>query len=356
MKAFSQDMLSLENVCALHLQPDKRNLLSVLKGECPKRPTLFELFLNDRIYWDVTQDLQYDPGDPYARQKRIVDACCRLGYDCVSLYGARVRFSVRKVDKHGASSVSQNVITIGDRDDFEAYQWPDVDAADFVRMDAIGKHLPDGMGYIVYGPGGVEETLVELVGYENLCYMLADEPELVEEIVEAIGTRLVRYYEICAANPYVDALIYNDDWGFNTQTLLPPRTLRALVFPWVNRIVDVIKANGKPVILHSCGNILKVMEDIITDMRFDAKHSYQDSILPVEEFYERYHDRIAVLGGMDVDFIIRSKPEQVYARACAMLERVKDRGGYALGSGNSIPEYVPTEQYLAMAAAATFNR
>lgn len=94
MKAFSQDMLSLENVCALHLQPDKRNLLSVLKGECPKRPTLFELFLNDRIHWDVTRDLQYDPNDPYARQKRIVDACCRLGYDCVSLYGARVRFPV----------------------------------------------------------------------------------------------------------------------------------------------------------------------------------------------------------------------------------------------------------------------
>ena len=98
MKPFSQDMLSLESVCARELEPDKRNLLSVLKGECPRRPTMFELFLNDRIYWDVTQDLQYDSNDPYARQKRIVDACCRLGYDCVSLYGARVRFPVRKVD------------------------------------------------------------------------------------------------------------------------------------------------------------------------------------------------------------------------------------------------------------------
>ena len=36
-----------------------------------------------------------------------------------------------------------------------------------------------------------------------------------------------------------------------------------------------------------------------------------------------------------------------------MLERTSGRGGYMLGSGNSIPEYVPSENYLAMLRAAT---
>jgi uroporphyrinogen decarboxylase len=34
-----------------------------------------------------------------------------------------------------------------------------------------------------------------------------------------------------------------------------------------------------------------------------------------------------------------------------MLDRASGRGGYALGSGNSIPTYVPQENYLAMVRA-----
>ena len=95
------------------------------------------------------------------------------------------------------------------------------------------------------------------------------------------------------------------------------------------------------------------MDDIIDDMRYDGKHSYEDTICPVEEMYERYHDRIAILGGIDLDFVCRSTPEAVHARAKAMLERSASRGGYALGSGNSIPAYVPDANYFAMTSAAT---
>jgi uroporphyrinogen decarboxylase len=51
----------------------------------------------------------------------------------------------------------------------------------------------------------------------------------------------------------------------------------------------------------------------------------------------------------------RAGPEDIYNRAVAMLERSRDRGGYALGTGNSVPYYIPHENYLAMVAAAVFN-
>ncbi len=74
-------------------------------------------------------------------------------------------------------------------------------------------------------------------------------------------------------------------------------------------------------------------------------------MIPVEEAYERWHDRFAILGGIDVDFVCRSTPEQVYTRCRAMLERTAGRGGYALGTGNSVPSYVPDEQYFAILRA-----
>ena len=61
-------------------------------------------------------------------------------------------------------------------------------------------------------------------------------------------------------------------------------------------------------------------------------------------------------GGIDVDFVCRASPEEVYQRAKAMLVRSATRGGYALGTGNSVPDYVPDENYFAMIRAAFESR
>lgn len=50
------------------------------------------------------------------------------------------------------------------------------------------------------------------------------------------------------------------------------------------------------------------------------KHSYEDNILPIEDAYEAWHDRIALLGGIDVDLIIRRSADEVKKRTAAMIE------------------------------------
>jgi uroporphyrinogen decarboxylase len=135
--------------------------------------------------------------------------------------------------------------------------------------------------------------------------------------------------------------------------MLAPDDMRRFVFPWHKKIVEAIHATGKPAILHSCGNFDEVMDDVIEDMKYDGKHSYEDGILTVEDSYERWGGRIAILGGIDLDYICRSSAEEVHARSLAMLERAANRGGYALGTGNSVPEYIPDTNYFAMISAAT---
>lgn len=70
--------------------------------------------------------------------------------------------------------------------------------------------------------------------------------------------------------------------------------------------------------------------------------------LPVEEAYERFGDRIAIMGGMDMDFLCRKSPEAIRKRARNLLALAAGKGGYALGSGNSIARYVPRENFLAL--------
>jgi uroporphyrinogen decarboxylase len=145
----------------------------------------------------------------------------------------------------------------------------------------------------------------------------------------------------------VGALIVNDDWGFKTQTMIAPETLRQFVFPWHKKIVETIHLNGKHAILHSCGNLSDVIDDIVDDMKFDAKHSFEDIILPVEQAWQQWHGRIAIMGGIDMDFLVRSEPDTIKERCRKILELTGSEA-YALGSGNSIPTYVPIKNYLAM--------
>ena len=63
---------------------------------------------------------------------------------------------------------------------------------------------------------------------------------------------------------------------------------------------------------------------------------------------KRYGQRVALLGGFDVDFLCRATEKEIRSRVRKILEACHSDGGYCLGSGNSIARYVPLHNYLVM--------
>jgi uroporphyrinogen decarboxylase len=90
------------------------------------------------------------------------------------------------------------------------------------------------------------------------------------------------------------------------------------------------------------------MEDLIEDVKIDGKHSFENAIIPIQDFQARFGRRIAVLGGLDVNILSTQSPEEVRKGTRHLIETCGSRGRFAIGSGNSIPSYVPVENYLAM--------
>jgi uroporphyrinogen decarboxylase len=331
-------------------EPDFENLMDVLRNKVPGRPTLFEFYFNERLYSRVVPGPA--PADPAFFERRKIQTFYRLGYDFATVLLPGFRFtdpSLRET-KHSFSLNEGGVIR--NQQEFDAFEWPEPDNADYDLLHRLSEDLPTGMKLIPYSPDGVLENAVRLMGFDALCYALQDSPRLVEDVFEQVGSRLVRYYEKAVQHESVGACLANDDWGYKHSTLLSPADLRRFVFPWYRQIVDISHAAGKPVILHSCGYFENIMDDIVEGMDFDGRHSYEDAILPVESAYDKYHERIAVIGGIDVNFICHSTPEEIYGRSKSMLERSEKGGGFALGTGNSVPEYVPDENFFALIRAA----
>jgi uroporphyrinogen decarboxylase len=332
--------------------PDFNQLLKVLRREKADRPVLFEYFTNNRLNALLAGKPGFVPQDQESLFRMTIDAFTNAGYDHVTIparFFESLKFETAFHEKK--ESVSQNAgAMITCQAEFDRYPWPDPDKGDYEALERFAGFLNPDMKFVVPGPGGLLENVIDLVGFERLCYMLFEDEVLAGKIFDAVGCRLVRFYEICASFACVGALIINDDWGFKTQTILDPDNLRRFVFPWVRKMVETIHSSGKPVILHSCGNIYGMLGEIIDDLKVDAKHSFEDVILPVEDAYRAWNHKIAILGGIDLDFLATASPTVINDRAGKLLELTGSKG-YALGSGNSIPLFIPTENYMAMISA-----
>jgi uroporphyrinogen decarboxylase len=124
--------------------------------------------------------------------------------------------------------------------------------------------------------------------------------------------------------------------------------MRRYFLPSHARIGETARDHRLRRYLHACGNLSSIMEDLIESVGIDGKHSFEDAIEPVEDFHRRYHTRIASLGGVDVDILARGTVEDVRRRTREVIDACAPLGRFAVGSGNSIPNYIPLENYLAM--------
>jgi uroporphyrinogen decarboxylase len=340
-------------------QPDFNYLLSCLKREPTERPVLFEFYMNDNVYNIFTEGVDLPNGDKdFTDRVRMMLAFCNMGYDFATMLPPeQYRFPIIGEHHTNTRTYSLNEGShIDSWEAFESYPWPNYSTGDYRYLEKVFPYIPEGMKLIPSGPGGMEEIVISLTGYENLCFLMIDNPELVDALFEAVGSRLVSYYRDLCTFDEVGACISNDDWGFNTQTLLSPQQMQRWVFPWHQKIADTIHASGKPAVLHSCGNIYPIFDWVTDRMKYEGKHSYEDSILPVEDAWERYHDKIAIMGGIDVNYMIMESEKAVYERSSALLERTQSKGAFALGTGNSVPDYLPTEKFIAMLKAAWERR
>ena len=232
--------------------------------------------------------------------------------------------------------------------DFEKYPWPKPEEINYAALEYLNMAVSEGMK-ITSAQFGIFENSSWLMGLQNFALAMYDQPDLVEAIIERVADLSAAAAEHAVTLDNVEMIVLCDDMGSNNGTLVKPDFLKRHIFPHHRRLADIAHAAGKLLILHSCGNLAAVMDDIIETEQIDGKHSFQDIIMPVEDAYDRWGDRASILGGVDMDILGRGTEEQVRQRVRQILDRCGTRGtGYCLGSGNTIATYVPCGNYLAM--------
>jgi uroporphyrinogen decarboxylase len=343
-------------------KPDWEGLIdTIMRLREPDRVYHVELFhdveVRDAIAerFDLTRDLH--ESDPWFEAKKLIAVQRFCGYDYVAL-------GLVDLNQPGCSTSTEDTAPLArtsgrnftdeargpimNWDDFERYPWPDPHTPSATRqLEWFNENLPDDMCLIGF-TGSLLENLTWKMGYQALCYALYDQRDL----VTAISDMLTEFYTVVTKRMLefdrVRAIWGSDDMGFRSGTLISPADTQTFALEGHKTLAQLAHNAGRPYLLHSCGDLSEILPYLIDEAKIDGKHSFEDTIEDVRIVKQTYGRRIAMLGGIDIDFLCRSDEETIRERVRDVLGVCQPGGGYCLGTGNSVTNYIPLDSYLAL--------
>ena len=332
--------------------PDFGRFMTAVRGGTPDRVPAWEVHVDTEIK-------ELFLGRPIRTLRDEVDFWINAGYDYVfvSTKGQPIpdQMSEELVTHQQGQTMHLHQRAVGGQgrvtnwQEFEAYPWITAAEVDYSIIDGLRSLLPDGM-LAVANVGPLYSGVWRLMGLEACSFALMELPELIEAIFDRVGGLLVDILETCAQKEWVGALSLGDDIAYDKGLMTSPAVFRHYALPYFRRIGALARRYGKPLVYHSDGNVLPVIEDLIEDVGISALHPIESKAMDIGQMKRDYGSRVALMGNVDVDLLSRGTPDMVIAETKQLLHDIAPGGGYLLGSGNSVTYYVPLENYRAMLA------
>lgn len=271
------------------------------------------------------------------------------GYDYINLsakYNIDLLSGKRQVVNKRAWA-DENIGVISTEEDFENYPFEEIEKTmDFSVFEEIQQLLPPGMK-IIARAADIFTFSWQLFGFENFCFAMFEKIELVSRVMNRVGEIVFKMLEREVSYPNIGAIWYSDDIAYVGGFMVSPEFLRTHLFPWIKKMGDLAKSKNIPLIYHTDGNILPVIDELI-ELGINALHPIEPKAMDIRELKKKYGGKLCLIGNVDVDILCRGTPEDVEDLVKQLIRDVAPGGGLCIGSSNSVPNYVKVENYKTM--------
>ncbi|MEM5767444.1 MAG: uroporphyrinogen decarboxylase family protein [Bacillota bacterium] len=171
-------------------------------------------------------------------------------------------------------------------------------------------------------------------GFDEFLMDFYLEPENVSRLLDVVFGTEEKLIRKCAEAGF-DGIYLADDWGTQNSLLINPGLIREHFIPRYKKQVALAHSLGMDVMLHSCGYIFDIIEDLI-DAGFDVINPGQANLNGIEKLGKRFAGRIAF--GCPVGYqttAIKGTPKDLENEIMDYLKYLgTDKGGF-IGFVNS---------------------
>ena len=195
-------------------------------------------------------------------------------------------------------------------------------------------------------PGWFYNTLfmwpVMTFGWEMFMQVATLYPESFALLLDKFATVSMEYFERWGSSS-IEAVISHDDIAMSSGPIFNPEWYRKYIFPWYERLWDLLKKRGKKVIFCSDGNITSLLGELcavgadgfiiepVVDLKYVARKNGKEKI---------------IIGGIDTKVLTFGSPDDVKKEVKRITEIFKECPGYFYMAAGSLPGNIPLENLL----------
>ena len=200
-------------------------------------------------------------------------------------------------------------------------------------------------GDLINGNGmlrGMEQTLVDLITDEPAGLLLADRRFAVQ--------MEIAHRTLEAAQGGIDILWLGEDLGTQDRPMISMEIFKKHFRPRYEKLVDLGKAFGVRIMIHTCGSSSWAYEDFI-DMGIDAVDTLQPEAKDMSPAYLKrtFGGRLAFHGCISTAGPVAFGTPPEVVRSCReTLDIMMPGGGYCFAPTHALQDNSPTENIVAM--------
>jgi len=184
-----------------------------------------------------------------------------------------------------------------------------------------------------------------LRGMEALLVDFHDHPAFAHELLAAIADHNIAQVQEALKHD-IDAVYFGDDWGQQRGLQMGPATWRKFILPQLKRMYEVVREAGKYVMIHSCGDVDELFDDLIA-AGLNCFNPFQPEVMDVDGLFARYRGRLAFHGGLSTQRTLPYGTADDVRRATRHLLDLGREGGYIFAPAHDVEGDVPLENMLA---------
>ncbi len=179
---------------------------------------------------------------------------------------------------------------------YDKLVWPDIANWDWEGSARAnnGTYLTEENFNIAWFQTGWYERLVSFMDFEGAIMAMIDEDQkgAVKELFDKLSDLYIGIFEKYLIHyEHIDGFYIHDDWGSQKETFFSPATAEELIVPAMKKVTDFIHSRGKFAELHSCGQLMKQVPNMIA-AGWDAWGGQEMN--DTQKIYELYGDRILI--------------------------------------------------------------
>lgn len=234
--------------------------------------------------------------------------------------------------------------------DIKSYKFPEINETkirkEYENMikNAEDKFRFGSIGFSMY------ERAWTLRGIEDLLVDMIEEPEFVEDLLDAVTEYNLKVIDI-GLEYGIDGFHFGDDWGQQKGLIMGPIYWRRFIKPRMAKMYARIKSKGLIVSQHSCGDIQEIMPDLI-EIGLDIYQTFQPEIYDMKEIKRRFGSNLTFWGGISTQRLLPfAAAEEVKRVTKETIKIMAGNGGYIVAPTHALPADIPAENVVALIEA-----